>query len=75
MAKKYTVCLTALEIEKLQTVIRIGKTKARTITRARIILMSNEGKTNEASANCFGVNVSTVARTRQRLAIGKHASW
>lgn len=70
MVKKYTVCLTPEEIEKLQTVIRTGKTKARTITRARIILMSNEGKTDEAIALCLEVNVSTVARTRQRLATG-----
>lgn len=70
MAKKYTVCLTPEEVQKLQTVIRSGKTKARTITRARIILMSFEGKTDKAIAHNLGVNVSTVERTRHRLATG-----
>ncbi|WP_413773970.1 hypothetical protein [Nostoc sp. MG11] len=69
--------MTPEEVEKLQTVIRSGKTKARTITRVRIILMSNEGKTDKAipsahfvNAHNLGVNVSTVERTRQRLATG-----
>jgi transposase len=70
MIKKYTVNLTEEELEKLRTIIRAGKTKARTITRARIILMSFEGKTDKAIAHNLGVNVSTVERTRHRLATG-----
>lgn len=70
MEKKYTVDLTPEEVEKLHKIISSGKTKARTITRARIILMSFEGKTDKAIADNLKTSISTVERTRRRLATG-----
>jgi hypothetical protein len=49
MAKKYTVNLSNEELEKLRSLIKTGKSKARSITRAHILLMASEGKTDKAS--------------------------
>jgi transposase len=68
MAKKYTINLTEVEIEKLRSLIRCGKSKARTITRARIVLMAFEGKTDQTISQSLGVSVATVERTRAKFA-------
>jgi transposase len=70
MDKKYTVNLSALEVEQLRSLIKTGKSKARSITRAHILLMASEGETDRAIAECLRVHVSTVERTRARYVEG-----
>ncbi len=70
MAKKYTINLTQEELEKLRSLIKTGKSKARSITRAHILLMASEGETDKAIAACLRVHVSTVERTRARYVDG-----
>ncbi|MCC5669576.1 hypothetical protein LC653_38595 [Nostoc sp. CHAB 5784] len=48
MVKKYIVDLSEDEVSQLQTLIKKGKHKARTITRANILLMASEGETDQA---------------------------
>ena len=47
-----------------------GRTKARQIARAHILLSAEKGKTDEAIAEALQVGLSTVARTRQRFVEG-----
>ncbi len=70
MAKKYIVDLSEDEVSQLQTLIKKGKHKARTITRAHILLMASEGEIDQAIASCVRVHVSTVERTREKFVIG-----
>jgi transposase len=66
MPKKNTVNLSQAEIEKLYSIIKTGSSKARSITRAHVLLMANEGETDKAIAERFRVHVSTVERTRAK---------
>ncbi|MEH2292512.1 hypothetical protein [Nostoc sp.] len=50
MVKKYIVDLNENEVSQLQTLIKKGKHKARTITRANILLMASEGETDKANS-------------------------
>ncbi|MBW4675148.1 MAG: hypothetical protein KME52_14340 [Desmonostoc geniculatum HA4340-LM1] len=50
MAKKYIVDLNEDEVSQLQSIIKKGKHKARSITRANILLMASEGETDQAIA-------------------------
>ena len=70
MAKKYIVDLSEDEVSQLQTLIKKGKHKARTITRAHILLMASEGEIEQAIASSVRVHVSTVERTREKFVIG-----
>ncbi len=70
MAKKYIVDLSEDEVSQLQTLIKKGKHKARTITRAHILLMASEGEIDQAIASSVRVHVSTVERTREKFVIG-----
>jgi transposase len=70
MAKKYIVNLNEVELSQLQSLIKTGKHKARTITRANILLMASEGYSDNAIASTLRVNVSTVERTREKFVVG-----
>jgi transposase len=70
MAKKYIVDLSEDEVLQLQAIIKKGKHKARTITRANILLMAAEGETDMAIADKVRVHVATVERTREKFVIG-----
>ncbi|MEA5506773.1 helix-turn-helix domain-containing protein [Halotia wernerae UHCC 0503] len=70
MAKKYIVDLSKDEVYQLQRLIKKGKHKARTITRAYILLMASEGKIDQAIASIVRVHVSTVERTREKFVVG-----
>lgn len=70
MAKKYIVDLNEVELSQLQSLIRTGKHKARTITRANILLMASEGYADNAIASTLRINVSTVERTREKFVVG-----
>jgi transposase len=65
--KKYIVNLTNAEVNELETVVRTGKHSARKITRARILLQANVGKTDLDIAESLSVNLSTVERTREKF--------
>lgn len=70
MGKKYTVNLSDSEVEQLRSLIKTGKSKARSITRAHILLMAWEGEIDKAIAQSLRVHVSTVERTRIRYVEG-----
>lgn len=70
MAKKYIVDLSEEEVYQLQSIIKKGKHKARTITRANILLMASEDETDSAIADRVRVHTATVQRTREKFVIG-----
>lgn len=65
--KIYHVDLTPKERKYLQNVVRVGANKAKVISRAHILLKSNEGKTDQEIASLLYVGEETVRRTRQRF--------
>lgn len=66
VAVKYTVKLTEEEQKWLQKLVTSGKTAARTLTRARILLKTAGGDQDEAIAQALDVGLSTIYRVRQR---------
>src|SRR5512143_3853652 len=67
MAPKYLVDLTAEEQGYLLDVIRKGKTTARRVARAHVLLRAAEGAADEEIAETLHLGLSTVHRTRQRF--------
>jgi transposase len=65
--KKYQVDLTAEERQTLEQLLQRGKSNARKLVRARILLQADEGLTDEEIATALEVGVATVERTRQRF--------
>ena len=74
-AKKYRVFLNGKKRSNLNGLVRAGTHKARTITRARILILSDEspqgisrgmGKTDKEIIGVLGVSGRTVASTRQK---------
>jgi hypothetical protein len=71
MAKKYIVDLSEDEVSKLQTLMKIGKRKARIITRVHILLMASEGKTDKINCTSRCVSMSLLPlRTREEFVLG-----
>ena len=70
MPKRYLVDLTTAERTELSTLVRRGVTSARRLTRARILLLADEGRPDEAIAAARHVHRATVERTRQRFVAG-----
>ncbi len=70
MAKKYIVDLNEYEVSQLQAIIKKGKHKARTITRANILLMATDRETDQAIASIVRAHVATVQRIREKFVIG-----
>ena len=75
-AKQYRVYLNGKKRSKLEKLVSTGTNKARIITRARILLLSDEsprgikrgmGKTDKEIMEVLGVSARTVAATRQRF--------
>ena len=65
--KKYVVELTPGERTTLEQLLQRGKSSARKLTRARILLQADDGRTDEEIATALEVGVATVERTRQRF--------
>src|SRR5918911_2094960 len=65
--KKYVVDLRPEERATLEHMLRSGKTGARKLTRARILLKAADGLSDDAIAAALDVGTATVARTRQRF--------
>ncbi|MCC9078842.1 helix-turn-helix domain-containing protein, partial [Litorilinea aerophila] len=67
-SKKYVIELTEEQQSYLLDLIGKGEAKARMLTRARILLLSAEGKTDRFIANVLKVNPQTVRNIRKRFA-------
>jgi transposase len=65
--KKYLVALTAEERNALLQLTRSGKTAARKLTRARILLKADEGLSAEEIVEEVGASAPTVEGTRRRF--------
>lgn len=65
--KRYIVDLTDEERAMLDAFIQKGKASARSIRRARTLLMADEGKTDLTIAHALREGHSTVERTRKRF--------
>ena len=70
--KKYVVRLSAQERERLETMVRAGKTSAQILTRSRILLKADasdagEAWSDSAIAAALETSVNNVARARQQL--------
>lgn len=64
--KKQKIKLTQAEKRRLESLIRKGQNKVRVITRARMILLSEDGKKDQEVADALGVGLSSVERIRRR---------
>lgn len=69
MKKVYKVTLSGEEEAELQGLISKGKTSARKVTRARILLLAHAGEKDAAIARALQTSVSTVERTRKNLVL------
>ena len=67
MQKIYRVDLTEAEQNHLQELISKGITSARKITRARILLLAHQGKSDSAISEALHTGRATVERTRKRF--------
>lgn len=65
---KYRIVLTESEREELKGLLVKGRHASRKLTRARILLLSDEGKTADEIAEVLSVSPATVDRTRRRCA-------
>jgi transposase len=66
MDKKWVIHLDAEGQEKLETMIRKGKSSARTIRRAQALLFANEGKEDKEIASLLKCAESSIYWTRRR---------
>lgn len=66
MGKKYVVTLTPDERSELRLLLKKGQAPARKLNRARILLMADRGKTDEAIADALQIGLATVERTRRK---------
>ena len=74
-AKRYIVRLSADERERLDAVIQKGKSPARQLLKARILLKADASEAGEAwsdgrIAEALDTSIDTIARTRQQLVEG-----
>jgi transposase len=68
MRKLYLVRLTPAERQTLRSLLRAGTAQARRLTRARILLLSDGGKTDAQIAEALCIGRATVERTRKKYA-------
>ena len=69
--KKYVVELSGEERERLDAMVRAGKSSAQLLTRARILLKADvseagDGWSDSAIAAALDTSINNVARTRQQ---------
>ena len=67
MQKIYRVDLTEAEQNSLHELISKGNASARKITRARILLLAHQGKSDTAIGEALQAGRATVERTRKRF--------
>ena len=68
--KKHIVKLTPEERQELRQLISSGQARARTLTRARILLKADENWSDEFISEALDVGVATVQRVRKRFVEG-----
>ncbi len=66
MQKKYVVTLPDAERTQLRTLLRKGQHAARTLTRAQVLVLADEGQADEPIARTVHVTAMTVHRLRKR---------
>ncbi|MGH2437372.1 MAG: helix-turn-helix domain-containing protein, partial [bacterium] len=64
---KYIVDLSDEERDQLLGFIAKGKTSARKLARARVLLKADEGLSDEAVVRALNVGIATLGRVRQRF--------
>lgn len=64
--RKERLELTETERQKLQELVRKGENKARVITRARLLLLSDQGWDDQQVADALQIGRATVERIRRR---------
>ncbi len=62
MYKKYVVTLADSARSELRTLIRQGHRSARVLARARVLLLADEGATDEQIAAAVHVGTTTIER-------------
>lgn len=72
MARKklYAVKLKEEDREELSFFLRRGKSSARSLTRARILILADEGRSDEEIIEALKVSKSTASRIRKRYCEG-----
>jgi transposase len=76
MAKLYHVNRTEQERDSLLALIQKGRTSARRVRRAQILLAAADGQHDATIARGLHRSVSTVERTRKRFVdAGLEAAW
>jgi transposase len=70
MLKANVVVLTQEQREELKRISRSGKGPARRTVRARILLKSDIGETDEEISHALDVGMATVERIRRKFAVG-----
>lgn len=65
--KRYMIDLSGDEREQLQQLVRRGRHSARKVTRARMLLLSADGCTDEQVVAALSCGINTVERTRRRF--------
>lgn len=68
--KSNIVHLNEQEREELRQYLRKGKSSARSLTRARILLLADDGRDDEEIAETLKVSKSTIIRIRTRYCEG-----
>jgi transposase len=68
--KKWIVNLSDEERETLRGVIKKGRVGGRKLNRAHVLLLADEGQTDDMIATALHTGVSTVERTRRRCVEG-----
>jgi transposase len=71
--KRFEVLLTAAERDALEKFVHHGKKSARAITRARILLLSAEGRPAKALATTLGISRGTIYNVRKQYKQKEHA--
>lgn len=64
--RKEKLELTETERQKLQGLVRKGENKARVLTRARLLLLSDQGWDDQQVADALQIGRATVERIRRR---------
>lgn len=67
MAQVYHVSLAAEERERLLTLVRHGKSPARKVMRAQLLLLADEGRSDNDIQAALHTSLSTILRTRRRF--------
>ncbi len=66
MALIHKVCLTDEDRVKLHDLLKVGEHPARSIARGYILLLANQGKTDDEIAETLEIGRATVQRVRKR---------